>query len=73
MVLRRVAGGCDDGYTCPAVFVDGEAETVVVQGYRVEDGATLGELQLPEAEGAVRIPAAVLMEAARALEAGKHS
>lgn len=70
-MLRRVAGGCDDGYTCPAVFVGGEQETVVVQGYRVEDRATLGQLELPDGESAVRIPAAVLIEAARALQGGE--
>jgi hypothetical protein len=61
-VLRKVAGECSDGVSCPAVYVKDE-ESVIVQGYieAPDQGA------LPSGEARVRIPRAVLLEAAEEL------
>jgi hypothetical protein len=62
-VLRNVTSDCDDGFTCPAVYVDNEeTETVVVQGSTEPPGQAL-----PNGETRVRIPRAVLLKAAKEL------
>jgi len=64
VVLRQVAGGCDDIQTCPGVFVEGE--DVVVQGY-VIDADTEAQLRFATNESAVRLPRQLILEAAQAL------
>ena len=64
-MLKRVAGSCSDGVTCPTVYVEeGDQDAVIVQGYAVSNRAAL-QLQPPAGEDLVRIPRAVLLEAAR--------
>ena len=60
----RQIGGCDAGDTCPGVFEDGE--TVIVRGV-VVDAATL---ERAEGEAVVRLPRAMVLEAAERLEQG---
>jgi hypothetical protein len=67
MVLRQVAGTCDDIETCPKVFDAGE--DVVVQGYDL-DGETRRQLHLPAGEAAVRLPRQLILDAARRLKGG---
>lgn len=61
MLMRQVAGPCKDG-NCPKIIDLEGSEDVVVQGPKTE---LLGEL--PGGEVAVRIPRALIEEAARAL------
>ena len=64
-MLKRVAGSCSDGHTCPTVYVDdADQDAVIVQGYAVSNRAVL-QLHPPTGEDLVRIPRAVLLEAAR--------
>jgi hypothetical protein len=65
MEMVQVAG-CDDGVTCPKMFVK-DRKTLVVQG-RKTDRDTRGQLRLAEDEDAVEVPLDQLPEAARALE-----
>jgi hypothetical protein len=65
MEMVQVAG-CDDGVTCPKMFVK-DKKTLVVQG-RKADRVTRGHLRLAEDEDAVEVPLDQLPEAARALE-----
>jgi hypothetical protein len=66
-MLRRLAGECSDGVTCPTVYVDDrDPDAVIVQGYAVP-GRTVLEVQPAAGEDLVRIPRAVLLEAARHL------
>jgi hypothetical protein len=55
MRLRKMAG-CEDGQTCPAIWLEEETGDVVVQGYEVTDPAILAALGLPAGETAVRVP-----------------
>jgi hypothetical protein len=64
-MLERLAGDCSDGVTCPTVWSDQEAETVVVQGYT--DSATDALPPAPDGESRVRIPQEVLLAAAAKL------
>jgi hypothetical protein len=64
VMLRQVAGTCDDIETCPKVFDDGEH--AVVQGDMV-DAATRGHLHLGPGETAVRLPRRLILDAARRL------
>lgn len=58
MKLRKVAGGCDDG-TCPAIYVT-DRGTAVIQG----DAVLSAEgLQLGLGEGAVELPAELVLTA----------
>jgi hypothetical protein len=63
-MLRKIAGNCSDGVTCPAVWIDDEEGTVIVQGDQ-DAGADLAPA--PDGETRVRIPRAVLLQAAREL------
>jgi hypothetical protein len=67
--LTLVAGddSCRNG-TCPTVFaIDEEPGEAVVQGYVVTDAETLAQLDLPPGETAVRVPRALLLDAATCL------
>jgi hypothetical protein len=64
-MLRKIAGDCSDGVTCPTVWVDDDEGTVIVQGYQV----TAADLPAaPDGETRVRLPRAMLLEAARELQ-----
>ncbi len=65
MEFVQVAG-CDDGVTCPKMFIK-DRTTLVVQGRRV-DQETRGRIELADDEDAVEVPIDQLPEAARALE-----
>ncbi len=60
MALEKLAGDCDDLKTCPGVFA--EEDFVRVQGPEVADGLNLGA-----GETGVRVPAKLILEAARQL------
>ena len=51
MQLRRIAGTCPDGYSCPTAYVT-DRGTLVIQGYTV-DTTTLA---VPDGEAAVEVP-----------------
>ncbi len=57
----RQLSGCDGPDTCPGVFEDGE--TVIVRGDVVE----VVTLERADGEAAVRLPRAMLLDAAAAL------
>ncbi|MDV9172957.1 hypothetical protein R6V09_22930 [Streptomyces sp. W16] len=61
--LRKLSGDpeCKNG-TCPTLWAKTASGDYVVQGYAVTDPAELAQLDLPEGETAVRVPAAVLEE-----------
>lgn len=68
MELTRISGTCSTGDDddppcgsgdCPTIYTT-ETGSIVVQGYLVQH-------PVPDGEGIVEIPAAVLLEAARAL------
>ena len=65
MEFVQVAG-CDDGVTCPKMFIKGRT-VLVVQGRRV-DKEIRGRIGLADDEDAVEVPIDQLYEAARALE-----
>ncbi|KWW97483.1 hypothetical protein TH66_17765 [Carbonactinospora thermoautotrophica] len=65
MRLTRIDGGCDGG-TCPTVYAT-DRGTFVVQGYVISDPQALRQLDLPEGENAVEIPAELLRSVARAV------
>jgi hypothetical protein len=65
-MLRKIAGDCSDGVTCPAVYVDDQEDTVIVQGYQAAAIETLPPA--PDGETRVRLPRAMLLEAARELQ-----
>ena len=75
MALTRIAvlNGCRNN-GCPSVHATGDPAVLVVQGNRI-DAATRAELgqRLPEHEDAVTIPAEVILEAARIIEAKGRS
>lgn len=64
--MRQVAGTCDDLKTCPKVWDEGV--TAVIQGDAVIDDATLSQIHLGPGEIAVRIPAHLIIEAAKHLK-----
>jgi hypothetical protein len=59
--LRKLSGDpeCKNG-TCPTLW--GTDDSKVVQGYVITDPERLAQLDLPEGETAVMVPAAVLEE-----------
>ncbi|MFJ6299432.1 hypothetical protein ACIQJX_39590 [Streptomyces griseoviridis] len=65
--LRKLSGDpeCKNG-TCPTLWARTASGDYVVQGYLVTDPAELAQLDLPEGETAVRVPATVLEEYFRA-------
>jgi hypothetical protein len=64
-MLRKIAGDCSDGVTCPAAWDDEEDGTVIVQGYQA--AAIPGLSPAPDGEIRVRVPREVLLQAAREL------
>jgi hypothetical protein len=67
--LTLVAGddSCRNG-TCPTVFaIDENPDEAVVQGYVVTDAEALTQLDLSPEETAVRVPRALLLDAAARL------
>lgn len=69
--LRKLAGDCDDVISCPAVFIDEatsiDGDSAVVQGAHIVDQETLAQLNLGTGEVAVRLPAKLILDAARQL------
>ncbi|MFE3630775.1 hypothetical protein [Streptomyces sp. KS 21] len=65
--LRKLSGDpeCKNG-TCPTLWGTDDGKDYVVQGYVITDSERLAQLDLPEGETAVMIPAAVLEEYFRA-------
>ncbi|MEW1547410.1 hypothetical protein [Streptomyces tsukubensis] len=65
--LRKLSGNpdCKSG-TCPTLWGTQDRKNYVVQGYIETDPERLAQLHLPEGEGAVVVPAAVLEEYFRA-------
>lgn len=63
--LRQVAGICDDIKTCPKIFTE-EVGFAVIQGDEIGD-AIRGQLYLAPGETAVRIPAHLILDAAKRL------
>lgn len=59
MKLTLVAGACNDGKTCPAVYRT-DRGTRVVRGYVVDDPEALAALDLPPGETAVEVPVELL-------------
>jgi hypothetical protein len=66
-IVRRLAGDCKGG-DCPTVYAT-DRGTLVVQGY-VLDTDAVRQLTLPSGEGAVEVPAQLLLEVARQMKAG---
>lgn len=58
MRVTKIGGGCEDS-TCPTVYAT-DRDTLVVQGYVVEDAEALAGLNLPAGESAVEIPRSLL-------------
>lgn len=66
--MRHLAGGSEDGRGCPKIY-DEESDTVAVQGPVVTD-EEVASVMFPEPhEAVVRIPRAMLLEAAARLAA----
>ncbi|MFF2525558.1 hypothetical protein [Streptomyces liangshanensis] len=65
--LRKLSGDpdCENG-TCPTLWATEDGKSYVVQGYVETDPERLAQLDLPEGESAVIVPAAVLEEFFRA-------
>ncbi|MEV8529970.1 hypothetical protein AB0451_38815 [Streptomyces sp. NPDC052000] len=66
-MLRKLSGDpeCKNG-TCPTLWGTEQDTDYVVQGYVVTDPERLAQLDLPEGETAVLVPASVLEEYFRA-------
>ncbi|MBB5933764.1 hypothetical protein [Streptomyces zagrosensis] len=64
MKLTQLASECDAG-PCPTVWAIEGAESVLVQGFKVDDAEALTTMQLPNNETAVRIPMSLLLRVAR--------
>jgi len=60
MEYRVVAGDCDRNNVCPRVIDDGDSETYLVQGPKVDDPAVHTRLQVPGHEGLLRVPRPML-------------
>lgn len=58
MRVTRIGGGCEDT-TCPTVYAT-DRDTLVVQGYVVQDAKALTALNLPAGENAVEVPRGLL-------------
>ena len=68
MRLIHQAGPCDNG-PCPNVFaVDGDPDTLAVQGTELVDAEALGQLPLkPDHETLVLVPRALIVEYAQSM------
>jgi hypothetical protein len=62
--MRRIAGTCSDGRTCPTVY-ETERGTFVFQG-NLLDSHDLVPIRLADGETAVEVPAALVEELVRA-------
>ncbi|GAA2055311.1 hypothetical protein GCM10009800_50610 [Nocardiopsis rhodophaea] len=60
--LKRIDGTCRNG-TCPTIYAT-DRGTYVVQGYVVRQGELAGQLNIPEGESAVEIPAELFRKVA---------
>lgn len=58
MKFTRISGDCEED-NCPAVYAT-DRGTLLVQGYVIDDPATLHKLGLPPGESAVEVPADLL-------------
>lgn len=63
--MRRIAGSCDAKNECPTAWVDDDG-SVVVQGYELTDDL-IRRIAPPPGETALRLPADLLLTAAREL------
>lgn len=62
---------CSDG-NCPTVYVDDEApDTLVIQGYQLDESVTAQLGEIPANEGALRVPRELVIEAYKLLTAAK--
>ena len=61
----RLVGGCEDG-NCARAYVT-EGETVLIQGFVVDDPDVLARAKPSEGEALVEIPRHILLQAARQL------
>lgn len=65
--LRKLSEGLEcRNSTCPTLWGTDDGKDYVVQGYVITDPERLAQLDLPEGETAVMVPAAVLEEFYRA-------
>lgn len=62
--LRPIAAECTAG-SCPTVYMDADSGTLVVQGFDVSPSQE--GVEVPAGESLVRVPVALLLEAARNL------
>lgn len=65
-LMRQLSRACDDGKTCPKIFE--EDGNVIVQGALVEDRVVTDRTNPGTGEAVIRLPLALLVEAARRLE-----
>jgi hypothetical protein len=63
--LIKLGDQCSGG-SCPTVYLT-DRDTVVVQGYMVEQEEAAGSVSLPAGESLVEVPRSLLVEAARYL------
>jgi hypothetical protein len=59
----RLVGGCEDG-NCPRAYAT-ERETVIIQGFVVDDPDILARAKPSKGEALVEIPRHILRQAAR--------
>ncbi len=64
MELTPLTKDCADGRTCPGAFAT-DRRTIIIRGYALT-GGELAQVTLGDGEIAAEIPAALLLEAARA-------
>ncbi len=60
--LVQLRSTCDQGNVCPTLHYQPHSDEFVIQGYVVTDPQVLAELNLPQGEGVVRVPASLLPE-----------
>ncbi|SBV01181.1 hypothetical protein YW5DRAFT_06546 [Streptomyces sp. Ncost-T6T-1] len=66
-MLRKLSGAPEcRNRTCPTLWGPEDAKDYVVQGYAITDPERLAQLDLPEGETVVVVPAAVLEKHFRA-------
>lgn len=67
--MLRVLGSSDcRGGSCPTILLDDASGEVLVQGYDPDPAAQSQTGPVPVGESVVRIPLALLLEAARSVE-----
>ncbi len=60
MEHRVVDSNCNDKNVCPRVIDDGDPESYLVQGPRVDDPEVRAQLGVPAHEGLQRMPRSLL-------------